>query len=310
MEPTKMKVLDQPLRGIVVPLVTPLKSANELDEGGLERLIEHVLAGGVSALFVLGTTGEGTSLSGSLRRRVIERTAEQLAGRAPLLTGITDTAFSETLDLACFAANHGAHGVVYAGPAYSPVSQPELIANVARVAESSPLPLFLYNMPSHTHTFFELETVIRLAELPGVVGLKDSSGNLIYFERASIEMEKRRPDFSLLMGPEEILAAALLGGAHGGVNGGANLFPELYVQLYEACRAGDWAAAARLNRSVLQISAGIYASNSYASSYLRGLKCALSLAGICSEAMAEPYGPLEAAERERIAEFLAVAELK
>lgn len=291
--------LPKALQGIIPPLVTPLLDRDTLDAHGLETLIEHVLSGGVSGLFLLGTTGEGPALSYRLRREVIEHATEQVAGRVPVLVGITDSSFVESANLASFAQRAGAAGLVYAGPCYFPVSQGELLGHVERLVAACPLPVFLYNMPSHAHVTFEVDTVREAARLPNIVGLKDSSGNLLYFQNLC-QTFSDRPDFTLLMGPEELLVAAILAGGHGGVSGGANLFPDLHVRLYSAARAGDIEEAKRLQKQVLRVSSGVYGTGAFSSSYLRGLKCALSLAGICSGVMAEPYTELGVAERQKI----------
>lgn len=292
-----------PLSGITVPMVTPLSNDGRLDPDGLDRLTEHVIQGGARGLFVLGTTGEGPSLSGTLQREVVLRVCQASSGRAQVLVGITHPCAAEALDLAEFSASAGAHAVVYAGPSYYPVAQSELLRHAAHMVEASPLPLFLYNMPSHTGVVFEPDTVRQLMEMPGTAGLKDSSGDLMYFQRIC-RLREKRPDFSVLMGPEELMVPAMSVGATGGVNGGANMFPSLYVSLYEACVTGNTNEARRLQHAVLDISEGIYSAGAYASSYLKGLKYALSLLGICMDGMAEPYSPLEAGHRERVAKAL------
>ena len=115
---SKPNVLPAPLRGIVVPMITPLSDQDTVDAKGLERLIEHILAGGVNALFILGTTGEGPSLSYRLRQEVIERTCEHVAGRVPVLVGITDTAFAGSVSVACKAKDASAQALVLAHPPY------------------------------------------------------------------------------------------------------------------------------------------------------------------------------------------------
>lgn len=285
-----------PLRGIIVPMVTPLLDRDSLDVAGLERLVEHTLGGGVHALFILGTTGEAPSLSYRLRKELITRTCGLVNGRVPVLVGVTDTAFSESVRMAAVAAEAGAAAVVLAPPYYYPASQSELLEYVKHLVPKMPLPLFLYNMPSHTKLSFDLETVRQAAELPGVVGLKDSSANMIYFHRL-IALFRGRPDFTLTVGPEELLGEVVLLGGHGGVNGGANLSPQLYVQLYEAARRRDLDRLATLHRQVMHISNGIYNVGRSGSSYLKGLKCALSVLGICDDFMAEPFQRFAAPER-------------
>ncbi|MEW6303874.1 MAG: dihydrodipicolinate synthase family protein [Verrucomicrobiota bacterium] len=293
-----------PLTGIVPPMITPLRARDELDVAGLERLIEHILAGGVSGVFILGTTGEGPSLSYQLRRELIERTCRQVKGRVPVLVGITDTAFVESVNLARHSAEAGADAVVLAPPYYLPEGQPELQEYLGHIVGELPLPLFLYNMPALTKVSFELETVRRAMDNPRIVGLKDSSGNMTYFHRA-VGLLAQRPDWTLLIGPEELLSDAVFAGGHGGVNGGANLFPRLYVALFEAARAGDVTRARELHTQVMRISGSLYQVGRHSSAIIKGLKCALSLRGICDDFMAEPFHRFRAEQREQVRRCLA-----
>jgi dihydrodipicolinate synthase/N-acetylneuraminate lyase len=292
------------IRGIVPPIVTPLRARDELDEAGLDRLIEHILAGGVHGLFVLGTTGEAPSLSYRLRREMIERTCRQVAGRVPVLVGITDTAIVEAEHLADFAAEAGARALVLAPPYYFPNSQPELLEFVQHLAPELPLPLFLYNMPSHTKTIFEVDTVRRAMDLRNVIGLKDSSASMIYFHQI-ISLLPARPDWSLLVGPEELLAESVLLGGHGGVCGGANLCPRLYVDLYEAASRRDLPRATELHAQVMHISNTLYHVGRHASSFIKGVKCALHELGLCDDFMAEPFHRFREEERARVRACLA-----
>lgn len=292
------------LTGIIPPIVTPLLSRDELDVAGLERLLEHILAGGVHGIFVLGTTGEAPSLSYRLRRELIERTCKQVAGRVPVLVGITDTAFVEAVHLSQFAAEAGAKALVLAPPYYFPNSQPELLEYVQHLAPELPLPLFLYNMPTHTKTIFEVETVRRAMEMPNIVGLKDSSANMVYFHQL-IRLLPQRPEWSLLIGPEELLAESVLLGGHGGVCGGANLRPKLYVDLYNAARARDFERAATLHAEVMHVSTTLYRVGRHSSAIIKGLKCALRELGLCDDFMAEPFHRFREEERERVRTVLA-----
>src|SRR5690606_22003855 len=212
---------------------TPLVGQDELDQSGLQRLVAHVLAGGVHGLFILGTTGEAPSLSYRLRRELIEQVCRLVDGRVPVLVGITDTAFTESLALAKVAADAGADAVVLATPYYFPAGQTELIGYVEQIAAALPLPLILYNMPSLTKVWFEIETLKKLAAIERIIGIKDSSGDLDYFSQL-IELKALRPDWSVMIGPEALLSEAMQRGGDGGVAGGANLMPALFVELYQA----------------------------------------------------------------------------
>ena len=291
------------LRGIVPPLVTPMIERDVLDVGGLERLIEHVLPGGVAGVFVLGTTGEAPSLSYRMRREVIDRACKIVAGRVPVLVGVTDTSFVETVALAKHAADAGAAAVVVAPPFYFPATQPEMLDYLQKLSPQLPIPFFLYNMPGLTKISYELDTVRQALELPNVIGLKDSSQGMIYFNRVRA-LTGSRENFRLLVGPEELLAESAMMGGDGGVCGGANMFPKLYVNLYESARAGDRARALALHRRVLEISGALYSANRQTVAMIKGLKCALSCLGICGDFMADPFTRHTSAERERVQKLM------
>lgn len=280
-------------------MITPLCNRDQLDVAGLERLVERMLGGGVSGLFILGTTGEGPSLGYRLRRELVERVCRQVNRRVPVLVGITDTAFVESVNVARHAAEAGAGAVVAAPPYYLPEAQPELREYLDHLVPELPLPLYLYNMPALTKVSYELETVRHAMDLPRVVGLKDSSGKLDYFKRVA-GLLPHRPDWSLLMGPEEMLLESLAAGGHGGVNGGANLFPKLYVKLCEAHRAGDLPRAQSLQKQIQHVSDSLYRIGKHSSSIIKGIKCALSCLGICDDFMAEPFHRFRAEERKLV----------
>ena len=289
--------------GIIPPMVTPLEDWDTLDNQGIEKLINHILKGGVHGLFVLGTTGEAPSLSHQLRKEVIKRTLDQVGTKVPVLVGITDTSFIETINIAEFAAEAGASAVVLAPPYYFPAGQFELIEYIEHLEQRLPLPLFLYNMPTHTKMIFEPETVKKASELPGVIGLKDSSGNMVYFHQLQ-QLFRDQDDFKLFVGPEELLGETLVLGGHGGVCGGANLIPELYVSMYETSKAGDLKKMSELHERIMQVSSSIYSVGKYKSSYLKGLKCALSIMDLCNDFMAEPFHKFRETEREIIRQHL------
>lgn len=296
-------MLKDKIHGIIPPMITPLKSNYELDEEGIEKLVEHLIGGGVNGLFVLGTTGEAPSLSYKLRYELVERVCRQVKGRVPVLVGITDTSLPESIHLAEKSREYGADAVVSAPPYYFAPSQQELVEYYHELADALPLPLFLYNMPSHVKVSFEPETVARIAENPNIIGLKDSSANMVYFHTLLQKM-KGKPDFSLLMGPEELTAEAVMMGADGGVNGGANMFPDLYVALYKAASNRDTETVLKLQEKVMHISSTIYKIGQYGSSYLKGVKCTCSLLGLCSDFMASPYHKFRGPERQKVRQIL------
>lgn len=278
--------------GIVPPLVTPLIDDNTLDINGLSRLIEHVVAGGVHGIFILGTTGEAQSLSYNLRVEMIKHTSRILNKRVPLLVGITDTSIVDSLSLSRVAYECGADAVVSAPPYYFATGQPELAEYYEKLIAQLELPIFLYNMPTHTKVSFGVETIKRLAENEKVIGFKDSSANGSYFQSVMYTMRERK-DFSIFVGPEEMMAEAVMMGASGGVNGGANMFPKLYVDLYNAAVSENIEEVKVLQAKVMQICSTIYSNGKYGSSYLKGLKCGLSVLGICDDYLAAPFNKFD-----------------
>ncbi len=278
----------KPLRGIVTPLITPLAGpAPALDVVALERVVEHVISGGVSGIFLLGTTGEFTSLGREVRQEIVHRACRQVNGRVPVLVNISDTAIAETMKLARTAEEAGADAVVLLPPFYFQNSQEDLFRYIEKVTTHVALPLFLYNIPHLTKNSFEPETVRRAADLPGVVGLKDSTGDLRYLERV-MELLRGMPEFSVLIGPEELLADGMERGAMGGVCGGSNLFPRVFVDLYQAIEAKEEARAAQLQERVKQMGEMLYRTGFGGSAYLRGIKASMSLAGLCRPEPALP----------------------
>jgi len=276
------------LTGIVPPIVTPLLDRDKLDVEGLERLIKRIVSGGVTGLFLLGTTGEGASLSYRLRRELIERTCGQVNKRVPILANITDTSFIESVNLARHATDSGVQALVVAPPYYLPPGQPELQEYLTHLVAELPLPLFLYNMPSLTKVTYELDTLRHAMDEPRIVGMKDSSGNIGYFREVA-SLLKNRPDWSLLVGPEDLLLDAIAAGGHGGVHAGANLFPKLYVRLCDAARNGDAQKAREMHALAVRVRASLYEIGRHPSSLIKGIKCALNCLGVCSDFMAEPF---------------------
>jgi len=297
----------RPLSGIIPPMITPLSDRDALDVAGLERLIEHIITGGVNGLFILGTSGEAPSLSYRLCRELVERTCRQVRGRLPVLVGITDTSFVEAISMAALAADYGAEAVVTAAPFYLPTAQPELFDYIERLVPELPLPLYLYNMPQLTKVPFEIETLRQLTGLKQIIGVKDSSGDLAYFDRL-LSLKRERPDWSLLVGPEHLLAETTQRGGDGGVNGGANYHPRLFVDLFAAVKRGDRPRVEELQGQVLQLGQ-IYSVGRHASAVIKGMKCACSLLGLCDDRMAEPFERFHEPERARVRAVLASLKL-
>jgi len=287
-EPLKVVRMSKTLfHGIIPPLITPLKDRDKLDVEGLERLIEHVIEGGVHGLFALGSNGEGPSLSYRLREEVIRAVCRSAVGRLPILISITDTSYTESIRLARIAEQSGATGVVLGIPYYYPLDQQDLLRYVERIIGDVSLPVVLYNIPALTKVAFEIETLEALAQHNGIVGVKDSSDDLDYFRKACA-ISSVRPDWSFFMGPEDKLIDSIALGGHGGVNGGANIYPRLFVEAYHSALNGDDLRRAEKRREIEALGA-IYRHCARPSHNIKAIKCAVSVLGLCKDYMAEPF---------------------
>ncbi len=283
-------------------MVTPLSGPDSIDLDGTDRLVERLIDGGVAGLFILGTTGEAPSLSYRLRGEFIRHVCRVVDKRIPVLVGITDTSIVESISVARTAAGAGADAVVLSMPYYFPAGQTELVRYIRQIVPQLPLPVMLYNMPSLTKVQFDIDSLAQLCDLPAIVGVKDSGGDLAYFERLT-GLKQQRPDWSVLIGPEHLMSASLGLGGDGGVNGGANIYPKLFVRCYQVTRQGDQDAEMALQRQIEKLQE-IYLVGKYASRHIKGTKSALSILGVCDDKLAEPFNHFAAPERERVAQVL------
>jgi len=291
--------MDLPLKGIIPPVITPLINNNTIDTKGLETLIEYLISGGVHGLFILGTTGEATSLGYSLRKELIRRTSEIVNRRIPVVVGITDTSVNGSLEIAEYSAKMGMDAVVIAPPYYVPISQEEMREYLENLVPELPLPFLMYDMPSCTKMHMSLETVKRAKDL-GAVGIKDSSGDMAYLFSIINEF-KDSPKFSVITGTELFLPDTILHGGHGAVAGGANLFPRLFVDLYNAALERDFGKIALLRDKVLMIENTVYNVGKHKSRIIKGIKCALSVMDICNDYIAPPLHKFKEEDRNIIA---------
>lgn len=284
--------------GIIPPIVTPLKAVDQLASQAVGRVCEHLIAGRVSGIFALGTTGEGPSLTYQIRYEMVECVCEAVAGRIPVLVGITDTSLVEAIHLAEHAAANNAAAVVAAPPYYFPTDQTGLIEWYTALADQSPLPVMIYNMPGCVGIEIAVETVERLSQHPNIIGVKDSSGNLENFRALCNSFSDS--EFAVFMGPEELIPEAVAAGADGGVSGGGNLLPNVYVDMFAAARANDAAEVDRLMKIVKAVFAGIYNDPSGKMNLIPALKLAMEHCGLCSRLAAPPLRSLEAAHQDQV----------
>lgn len=243
---------DAALRGVVPPLISPLQDIGDVDEISVQRLVDHVLAGGCSGLFVLGGCGEGAWLTSRQRGAVVRAVVRAAAGRAPVLAGVMLAATGPALDAAKQAETEGADALVVGSPYYGDVDAAMQERHVAAILDAVPLPILLYNIPQATHNPLAPATVARLAIDPRILGIKDSAGNL-HTLREFLRVKSRRPAFRILQGNEPVASSSLLLGCDGLVPGMANFAPSLFVALHRAATVGDVAACATIQAEITDL---------------------------------------------------------
>jgi 4-hydroxy-tetrahydrodipicolinate synthase len=243
------------LHGIIPPIVTPMKDDESLDLPRLRELIDYLLGHKVHGIFVLGTTGECYALDEAEKEAVMVTAVEQVAGRVPVLAGTGTETTRETIRLTRVAERVGINAVSIITPYYIQPTQAEITDHFRRIAEHTRLPVLLYSNPSTCGGLkINPETVARLAEVPNIVGIKDSGGDL----QPLLEVLRLvPPTFAVFQGRDTLIAPALQYGAAGAVPGTCNLAPALCVALYRAAQAGDWPTAMAVQARLSPIRLGL-----------------------------------------------------
>jgi len=291
----------KPILGSIVALVTPMLDDGSVDFDSLRRLIDWHVAEGTDCIGVVGTTGESPTVTVSEQREIIRVAVEHANGRVPIMAGTGANSTREAIELARFAKEVGADCGLSVVPYYNRPSQDGIYAHFKAIAEAVDLPLVLYNVPSRTVADMSVETTLRLARLPGIVGIKDASGSI---ERAAWLIKHAPPGFSIYSGDDGSAVALMLLGGHGNVSVTANVAPRLMHELCEAALQGRARDAAALQLRLLSVHKNLFIEPSPAPT-----KWALQRLGRCGSAARLPIVPLSAAGQSLVAQALADAEL-
>jgi 4-hydroxy-tetrahydrodipicolinate synthase len=274
---------DHALRGVIPPMISPLTESGLVDEDAVGRVADYILAGGCSGLFVLGGVGEGAWLSTSQREAIVTASVRAAASRAPVLVGLMLPGTAPARDAALQAADAGADALVVGSPYYFGVDAASQRRHIEAILSATPLPVLLYNIPQCTHAPLARETVEALAAEPRVLGVKDSWGDLPYFQSLLV-LKQSRPTFRVLQGHEHAAMASLLLGADGLIPGLGNVAPRVMVALVRAARARDIAACQRLHGEIFDLT-GMYTNKAG----LSGLYAACAVLGLARNVPAEPW---------------------
>jgi len=270
------------LRGTGVALVTPFTPTPDraVDYPALHRLIDFTLEGGVEYLVINGTTAESPTLTTEEKAEILRVAKEHVAGRVPLVYGIggNDTAAVErtirSTDLTGIAA------LLSASPYYNKPTQRGIIAHYQRVADASPVPVLLYNVPGRTSSNLTAATTLELAKHPNIIGIKEASGNL----EQCIAIAAAKPDDFLLISGDDMMTTSLISfGAVGIISVLANAFPRRFSDMTRAALAGDFPAASRLLFGFAELNPLMYEESNPV-----GVKAALAAQGLCTDAVRLP----------------------
>ena len=225
-----------PIRGSIVALVTPMLDDGSVDYPALRKLIDWHIAEGTDCIGVVGTTGESPTVSVEEHCEIIRVSVEQAAGRAPIMAGCGANSTKEAIELARFAKKVGADCQLQVVPYYNKPTQEGQYQHFKAIAEAVELPVVLYNVPGRSVADMQHDTVLRLAQVPGIVGIKEATGNI---ERAQWLIKEAPKDFAIYSGDDPTAVALMLCGGHGNVSVTANVAPRLMHELCMAAMAGD-----------------------------------------------------------------------
>lgn len=225
------------IRGVIPPIVTPVDENEQVDETGLRRVIEHVIGGGVHGILALGSNGEFYGLDHEQQERTVRITVEQVNGRVPVYMGIGAITTRECVALARKGEALNVQAITILPPMFLTPSEEELYRHFRAVAEATPLPVLLYNNPDRVGNNISANLMERLADIPNIAGVKDSSGDLTL--TAEYIRRTRDKGFKVMAGRDVMILGSLVYGAVGCVASTANIVPALVVEIYEKYKAGD-----------------------------------------------------------------------
>jgi 4-hydroxy-tetrahydrodipicolinate synthase len=238
------------IKGSLVAIVSPMRDDGSLDYDAYRRLIEWHIAEGTNGIVAVGTTGESPTVDHDEHCELIRVAVETVRGRVPVIAGTGGNSTTEAIELTAYAKGVGADATLQVVPYYNKPTQEGLYQHFRKVAESVDLPVVLYNVPGRTVADLSTETTLRLAQVPGIVGLKDATGDLA---RASDLLKRAPKPFAVYSGNDDTALALMLLGGHGVISVTANLAPRLMAELCKAALAGDLSGARALNNRLLPL---------------------------------------------------------
>ncbi|HPG79071.1 MAG TPA: 4-hydroxy-tetrahydrodipicolinate synthase [Piscinibacter sp.] len=286
----------KPIVGSIVALVTPMHDDGSVDYPALRRLIDWHIAEGTDCIGVVGTTGESPTVSVDEHCEIIRVSVEHAKGRVPIMAGTGGNSTREAIELSRFAKKVGADCTLSVVPYYNKPSQEGIYQHFKAIAEAADIPMVLYNVPGRTVADMQHDTVLRLAQVPGVIGIKEATGNI---ERAQWLIKQAPKGFSIYSGDDGTAVALMLLGGHGNVSVTANVAPKAMHELCMAAIAGQTRDAAALQMRLLPLHRSLFCESSPAPT-----KWAMQRLGLIGGGLRLPITPLTAAGQAQVEQAL------
>jgi 4-hydroxy-tetrahydrodipicolinate synthase len=274
----------KPITGSIVALVTPMLDNGAVDYNGLRQLIDWHIAEGTDCIGVVGTTGESPTVTVDEHCEIIRVAVEQCAGRVPVMAGAGANSTHEAIELSKFARSVGADCTLQVVPYYNKPTQEGIYRHFKAIAEAVDIPMVLYNVPGRTVADMSVETTMRLAQVPGIIGIKEATGNI---ERAAWLIRHAPRHFHIYSGDDPTAIALMLLGGHGNVSVTANVAPRAMHEMCMAAMAGDVARARELHMKLLPLHKHLFVEANPIP-----VKWALQRMGRCGSAIRLPLVPL------------------
>ena len=277
----------KPILGSIVALITPMHDDTSVDYVGLRRLIDWHIAEGTDCIGVVGTTGESPTVSVQEHWEIIRVAVEHAKGRVPIMAGTGANSTAEAIEHSRYAKHVGADCTLSVVPYYNKPSQEGIYQHFKAIAEAVDIPMLLYNVPGRTVADVSTETTLRLAQVPGIVGIKDATGDI---ERACWLIKQAPKGFSIYSGDDATAVALMLLGGHGNVSVTANVAPKAMHALCMAALEGRVREATALHLQLLPLHQNLFVEPSPAAA-----KWAMAKLGLCGATLRLPITPLTAA---------------
>ncbi|HMS28932.1 MAG TPA: 4-hydroxy-tetrahydrodipicolinate synthase [Saprospiraceae bacterium] len=281
------------LKGTGVALVTPFDRNGKIDYQALGRIIEHTITGGVEYLVTLGTTGESVTLSQEEKNQVVRFTVQEVAARVPVVIGIGGNNTAELLAEMKALDISGLSAILSSSPAYNKPSQEGIFRHYMALAEQSPLPIIIYNVPGRTSSNLTADTTLRLAHAsPIFCGIKEASGDLV---QASKIIKHKPPHFQVISGDDPLALGLVAIGGDGVISVIANAYPRQFSDLIRSALAGNYTTAAKINLKLIDVHQWLYVDGNPA-----GIKAALHYLGLCDNYLRLPLVPISSTSNSKL----------